>query len=425
MKRIKITALFVLILLLLSSCNLTSFDTTTLLTAPLMNPSDQQMRKAISDAIGTAYEPVYPSTGNYQTSILNVDITGNGKNEALCFYRAANEQNVSFVILRSKDGKWESLGSVKSQAMGIDCVAFSELTGDNVKEIIIGWQYLSGEENALEIFSLDSNSSIESTYTGMYNTFIALDNCVTVISKNTTGKTASATLIGAASGKVSVINTVSLNNSIAGFQKIQTSEFNDSANLIYLDEELESHTYTTELLLLTKSDKLSLSVINLENRTSRIRAYTCIDADSDGIIDIPVEIQLASFVRNGVEERLSYVNWYKISNNNLEFIKSTYSSVNEPFYIELLQAWKDKITIEKNNDSERIIHFYTLENHNPMFSIRVFSRQEYTASSEQSVWQEVASHGENVYTYRQDGTDLPKEFRTDLDSISKLFVVLS
>ncbi len=425
MKKIRLIAITLLLLLTLSSCNLTNFDTNSMLTAPLMGPSEQNMRKAISDAIGSSYEPVYPKSGSYQTAISLIDITKSNTSEAVCFYKTLSDQYVHLIVLQNVNGKWTSMGIAESQAMGVDRIDFCDITNDGKKELVVGWQYLSGEEKALEIFSLSDNNELKSKYTGMYNDFIVSGSCITVISKNTAGKTASASLISSAESGISVTNTVSLNNSIAGFTKIQTSEISNTNTLIYIDEQLESQTYTTELLLLNTKDKPTLNAINLENRTMRTRAYVCIDADDDEIIDLPVEKILPSYIRNGTEEALSYVDWYKISDSELKFIKSTYSSVNEPFYIELPQEWTDKITIEKNPDSERIIHFYELENKQPMFSIRVFSRQEYTDSSEKDIWQEITTSGENVYTFRQDSKNISKTFKTDIKTIAKLFVVLS
>lgn len=424
MKKFRILVLFLLSALLLSSCKFTSFDTNTLLTAPLMSPSDQQMRKAISDAIGSTYEPIYPKSGSYQTAITPISLTDKNAKEAFCFFKATNEKYVSFVILQNQNDKWIPIGINKSQAMGVDRVDFCDITSDGKKEIIIGWQYLSGEENALEIFSLTDSGALKSEYAGMYNDFITFNNCVAVISKNSAAKTASASLIGGTGHSIGILGTVSLNNGIAGFSKIQKSEFKDNT-IIFIDEQLENLTYTTELLAISTKGSISISAINLGNITSRTRGYTCIDANNDEILDLPIEREFPSYIRNGTEERLSYVDWYQITETEPKLIKSTYSSVNEPFYIELKREWIGKITIEKHETNERIIHFYSDDNKKAMFSIRVFSRQEYTDSTEKALWQEVAASGENVYTFRQDALKKSDKFYTDLETMKKLFVVLT
>ena len=425
MKRVKITALLIILLVLLTSCNKTIFDTAALLTAPLMNPADQEMRKAISDAVGGTYELVNPESGNHQTAITPIDILGDEANETFCLYKSGTENYVNFVVLQNQNGKWRSIGLNKSQAMGVDRISFCDLTNDGNKEIIVGWQYQKGEENAIEVFSLTNDGKVKSEYKGMYNDFITFNNSLAVISKNSAAKTASATLISSRENAVTALSTVSLNSSITAFLKIQTSVLNNSSLLIYLDEQLESLAYTTELLVLSTKEDPSISVVNLEGTTMRTKEHTCIDADDDGILDIPIEKRFEAYMRNGAEEYLSYVDWYKITENTPKLIKSTYSSLNEPFYIELKNEWIDRITVEKDETNDRMIHFYTLDGKKPMFSIRVFLRQEYNDSSEKDTWTEIAASGENVYTYKQDGPELDRTFYTDIETIKELFVVLS
>ena len=431
MKHIKNLVIILIISLMLTSCSFTSFNTDTLLTSPLMSPSDQAIQKSISDAIGSSFELVYPKSGSYQTPIISVDITGNGSNESVCFYTTGNDGLVSFIILENQSGKWNAIGIKKSQATGVERVSFCDLNGDGTKEAVIGWQYLAGQENGIEIFSIGTDTEMKSEYTGLYNDFITFKESVVVISRNTTGETASASLIGKGDEKIEVLSTVSLNNSIAGFIKIQTGtvkrDSKSTYELIFIDEQLESHTYITELLILSKGAQKKLDVINLSGQTARTKAYTCTDVNGDKVMDIPIEKPLTTYVRKGSEERLSYVDWYSCASGELEYIKSAYTSVNEPFYIELPQEWLNNITIERNPESERIIHFYKLdgEQKTPMFSFRIFSWQEYSDEKQREGWIEIKSANENVYTYRSDNSELPEEFSTDAESIAERLTVLS
>lgn len=280
------------------------------------------------------------------------------------------------------------------------------------------------------MFSVSSENEIVSRYTGMYNEFITFDDAVVVISKNIALKTASATLIGNTESGIGVVNTVSLNNSIAGFVKIQTgkSELSGSkTDVIFIDEQLDSNTYVTELLMLGGADTKTLSVISLNTQTLRLNAHTCKDVDGDGLPDIPIERTLPMYYRNGTEERLSYVDWHSCKSGELTYIKSAYSSVNEPFYIELPQEWIGKITIKRDEVYDRTIHFFALDGENelPMFSIRVFSHQGFHSSSQNSEWLEIASAGENVYTYKNAGGELPKAFSTTLDMIKENLKVIA
>lgn len=431
MKHIRSITVILILSLMLSSCSFTIFSTDNLLASPLMNPSNQAIQKSISDAVGGSFELVYPQNGSYQTPIISVDITGNGNNESVCFYTTGNDGLVSFIILENQNGKWNAIGIKKSQATGVERVSFCDVNCDGIKETVIGWQYLAGQENGIEIFSIGADTEMKSEYTGLYNDFLDFKESVVVISRNTTGETASASLIGMGDEKIEVLSTVSLNNSIAGFIKIQTGtvKMSDRSTyeLIFIDEQLESHTYITELLILNTGDQKRLDVINLSGQTARTRAYTCTDVNDDGVMDIPTEKTLKTYVRNGSEERLSYVDWYSYTDGELVYIKSAYTSVNEPFYIELPDKWLGNITIERNPDSERLIHFYMLseEQKIPMFSFRIFSQQEYSDEKQREGWMELKSANENVYTYRSDNSELPEAFLTDAESMAERLTLLS
>ena len=52
MKKLRLIAILLLVMITASSCQFTSFDANTLLTAPLMNPGDQAIQKSIADLVG-------------------------------------------------------------------------------------------------------------------------------------------------------------------------------------------------------------------------------------------------------------------------------------------------------------------------------------------------------------------------------------
>ena len=103
------------------------------------------------------------------------------------------------------------------------------------------------------------------------------------------------------------------------------------------------------------------------------------------------------------------------------------AAINEKFILQLDDAWTDKITVQKDKASDRQIHFYQLsESGNiPMFSVRVFSHQEFSDDIKNQGWISVAEQGENVYAYRERAADgLSEEFKVDIIKFKKLFKLL-
>ncbi len=413
--------------IMLSSCKFSGLDSDTLLTPPQMNAADREILSVI-ESVTSSYKLIYPKTGGYQTAITSANIMGDDKSEAVCFYLDGNNNTVSLIILESINDVWTIRGKYDSRASGVERVNFCDLNDDGVKEIVIGWQFLSGEEKAIEILGFGSDTSMQSLYTGMYNNFIAFDDCIVVISRNTSGKTASASLIGHSKNSVSILNTVSLNNSITGFISVQSGQLPDSRRAIYIDEQLESLMYTTEVLIIEPNIELSRSLQSINTKTIRTRAYMCMDINGDKRLDIPVEKTFPEYIRNNVSEYIAYVEWYDYDGSSTNLITTAYTSINEQFMIELPEEWIGNITIQRTSDTERSVQFLYISPDNqliPMFSIRVFSQQEYSDSIRNMGWAVIATSNENVYTFYSDQSELPEQFKIDITKITDLFNLLS
>ncbi len=425
----KLITLSLLLALILSlcSCSALKFDNDTLLAPPQMNAADREILKTL-DGLSSSYKLVYPSSGSYQTAVTTVDITGDDNNEAVCFYTESGSGTVSFAILKNSDSKWNVIGRGGSKATAVDRVSFCDLDGNGIKEIIIGWKFLSGEENAIEVFGLGNTDEAKSLYTGMYNSFLTFDDCVVIISRNTaSGQTASVSVLGSSNNAVSVIGTVSLSNSISSFIKVQSGQLSDSRRTVYIDEQLENLSYTTEVLTIGAKGELSSSPDELKAQSTRVRAYTCTDVNGDGRPDIPVERPFPSYMRNNVSENLAYVEWYDYDGNEMKLISNAYTSINEQYLIKLPAEWIGKITAQRDADTERLIHFfYTGDGTQPMFSMRVFSQQEFSESASSLGWKMIADSNENVYAFRNDTQgNIPAAFKTDENRMAELFKLIS
>ncbi len=428
MKKSRLFIALVCILTLLSSCTISNFDANALLTPPQMNAANSQIQKALSAAVGGSFSLVYPKTGNYQNAIITVDITGDGQKEAVCFYIVGNDQKISFTILKQQNNKWETYGVSQSQsASAIDCVNFFDASGDGKKEIVIGWQYLSGDEKALEVFTCTENS-IESAFTGLYTSLVVFERNIVTISRNATGNTASATLIGHSMTGVSVIGTAALNNAITGIINIQGATLTEGTNAVFIDEQLESGMFVSELLTVSKFGDISNVTATMGSVTTRNSTVTCTDVNADGVPDIPVEKLFPSYENAGKVETLAYIDWYDVHEKEPSLIMSAYTSANENFIIELPKEWVGAITAQRDAATDRQVHFYMQgdEGNVPMFSVRVFSQQEFSEDIQSLGWSPIEKSNENVYAFKQNNSEgLPEGFKVDAARFTGMFKLIS
>ena len=105
MRKNLIAAVLLSLALMLASCETMGLDSDRLLTPPQMNAADREILRAI-DSVSSSYKLIYPKSGTYQTAVTSADMTGDGLNEAICFYLDGNNKTVSVIVLESIDGSW-------------------------------------------------------------------------------------------------------------------------------------------------------------------------------------------------------------------------------------------------------------------------------------------------------------------------------
>ncbi len=428
MKKIKLLVALICALLLLSSCTISKFDTNALLSPPQMNAANQQIQKALATAVGEGFSLVYPKSGNYQNAVVTVDITGDGQKEALCFYTTDSNKNVSFTILKQDGQKWQTYGMSQSQsATAVDCVNFFDHDGDGQKEIVIGWQYLIGDEKALEIFTISDDGQITSVFTGLYTALVVFENNIVSLSRNATSNTASASLIATGVTGISVTGTAALNNDVSAIINVQSAKISGNINAVFIDEQLANGLFVSELLTVSKTGDISNASVVSGVVTKRNSTVTCTDVNADGVPDIPVERLFPSYENAGKVETLSYIDWYDVNSIEPKLIMNAYTSANEKFIIKLDSSWLGHITVQKDPATDRQIHFYMLgdEGNVPMFTVRVFSQQEFSEDMTSLGWSLIEKSNENVYAFRQYSSELPEGFKVDTNLFKNLFKLIS
>ena len=432
MKKIKLVALILLTVLTLSSCNISSFDSENLLTSPKINASNQQIHDALTKKIGGSYDLVYPRTGDYENAILSVDLSGDGIAEAICFYTTEQDKRVHMSVLEKDDGVWTVRGVANSENPGVtlDSINFFDFDKDGVKEIIVSWQYLSGEERAMNIFNY-VGSKIKNLYSDIYSSLVVLDDALVTftlsVDKDTSLRKARASIIADTGNNLGVAGTASLTSGISSIVSVKSAYAGNDRYMIFVDEQLENASYSTDVLVVNEKNDVSNVTADISLASIRNSAVVCTDVDGDGVPDFPVEKPFPSYRSGQKTENLYYMEWYSVKSGKGERLMNAYASVNENFLLRLPDEWTDRITVQKDRSSDRRINIYMLSSTGnvPMFCLRVFSQQEFTDDVRSQGWEKVISRGDDVFAIMcEGGTLLLPEFAVDAGRFKELFITI-
>ena len=137
-----ISAILVVILLLTTTgCSLNFFSTETLLKPPALSGKSGEVQEAFNKLMsGKTFLLKTPSKGEHKSSFVLFDIDGDNEEEAIVFYTdSSTDTTVRIAILDCVNDKWILANDIKGAGSDVYDVAFRDLNGDVLPEIIISW----------------------------------------------------------------------------------------------------------------------------------------------------------------------------------------------------------------------------------------------------------------------------------------------
>ncbi len=400
MQRKGIFLILIILSLLISGCSLPGQEIGAMLTPPAMSSGREALSQAINVSIGEGYELVYPQAGSYRTGIISVDLTGDGEKEAICFYRPSGKADrLCFLVMQSRADGWTKMAKGESEAESVGRVAFGDLSGDGLSEIIVGWQYLGETDGSYDVYTLNGGAA-KSQYSGLYTRFVLLQEPtakLAVISRNSATKTVTATLVGNNDGRIGMINSVPMYSRTTDYLSVEPGKTHGGMAAVYVDGQLENGQCVTEVLAVNNEGRLTNELLTqLNDSTWRQTAVTCRDVDRDGVLEIPVEEDLPTYYRNGLPENLHLIHWQAFNGTSLTEVGVSFVDTTENITLDFPADWYGKVTVERSNSADRSFVFKTMDGE-PLFVLRSFAPAEYPEEAGSEGWRKLHSDSDHIH----------------------------
>lgn len=107
--------------------------------------------------------------------IINADFDRDSREEFLALYRLEKNNNALFLmIVKNIDNKWKVIDTVKGDGFALDVLAFSDIDGDERKEILLGTK-IGEQTRNLNAFKLKENAA-EKLFSIAYSKFEIIEN---------------------------------------------------------------------------------------------------------------------------------------------------------------------------------------------------------------------------------------------------------
>lgn len=413
LKTFVLSLLSAVLVFALAGCNVFTADTAELLKPPALSGDIAPISEAIKKSAGGEYTLKYPSGGNYRSAVVQNDIDGDGILEAFAFYSMTEGENTVMYInvICSENGEWVSAARQKIVASGVNRLEFSDLDGDGIQEILVGWEIYGTSEMQLAVYSY-KDKIITQRMMQQYTSFVCCDldengyNEIMIVRLNPTEQVNLASLYVITESGVTELYSCPLDPAVTAVSNITVSQLSSGKEAVYIDE-VKGVGAVTEVLFIEKN-RLVNPLYNAEFRettaTLRSFSYSITDINGDGITEIPVQEDVPAISKSNVNEKLYLTKWCSFNGETLTVQLTTLMNNEDGYYYIVPSKWLGRIAVFRDADKNlREIYSYdpaSMTAGRQLLSLKTVSGEEYEAEAVSGGYEYLMSYGDKVYICR-------------------------
>lgn len=381
-------------LLVCTGCSLKMQTADELMHPPRAKGIYESIQKAFTKKVGKDVMLKSPSHGEYRSSFILFDIDGDLKEEAFVFYSPKNaptDIHMAFLKANSFNEQYTVMYDITGAGSDISSVSFSDLNGDGIKEIILGWKVLNDNyilsvyKCSLTADSADFSSMSNISYSAMKTADMDQDGneeIFIITSDNTDNITKStARMLKMNENSISVMGETAVNSNVLSYAEITVEEATDKKPLkLYIDANVGEDAMVTDVVYWDSTAKALRAPISnppaqmrpISYRQSKIKSQ---DINGDGIIEIPQLVKMdgsayadklstnGGLPRNSLTGKaatvsfLYYTCWSQQDGGELRNVM--YSTVNseDGYAFKFPDQWVNRVTVISNPNERRWTFF--------------------------------------------------------------------
>ena len=311
---------------LLLLCGGCSLDVEGFLRPPKAQGEQQAIEAALetylrdtTGKVNVQYTLQYPSEGEYTTAFIVCDAQVRPLTDgvgtaalAVAFYTLSSEPDATHInLLRRSGNEWFSVSDRAGFGADVMQVAFGDLDGDGVNEILTGWDIYNTRDHRLTALTVGDELiplAGDALYTQLYvGKMPAGEQDSLLLLRIGGANEVTATLETAAGGALVSRGSVRLDGYIQQFGSMTLCRLAEGVHGLYVEAVKSGGTVVTELIYY---DDTGLHAPfynadgNVTDATTRPGGIAAADADGDGLLEIPLGQPLPGY--EGIEELPSY-----------------------------------------------------------------------------------------------------------------------
>ena len=309
-----------------------------------------------------------PVSGSNIQPVQMVDLDGDGREEALAFFRQSDgEKPLKIYVFTDNGDSYAQTAVIEGSGLAVYSIAYSDMNGDGRMEIIVGWR-VSMELQALAVYALEPDGARELMRTNYVKYAVADLNSdgtqeMTVFRADQDGVGAADCYVWK-NGTLALGSTIRVSMTMAELSqqgKVTVGTLRSGEPALFVTGVADSARAITDVLLLRNSE-LSNSVLSLttgvSRESSRFRSLYPMDINGDGITEIPRTVPLSPGEQEtDVSQRVDWISYDAAGTASR--VLSTYHAMEDGWYLQLPEGWAESILVGRSAATdETSVTFY-------------------------------------------------------------------
>ena len=355
----------VLILMTVTGCAIKT-SPEELYSLPKLPAQYTELENSINEILEGGAEYSAPTSGSNIQPVQMVDLDGDGKEEAVAFFRkSTDDKPLKIYIFTAKDNTYQQTAVIEGSGNSIYSIAYSDLDGDGKTELIVGWK-VGAELQALSVYSLRSGKPEElmrTPYVKYAVTDLNQDQKQELVVMHTDGEGGSvADYYGWQGQSLTLSSSAKISMTMAELSRVKNGMLEGNVPALFVTGVEDNSAEITDILTAPKGELTNIALSDETGVSSKIYHFLSLyptDINGDGLTEIPVPVILPTRSAPGQNSyfRIDWCSYDKDGNSKVA--ESTYHDTEDGWYLTLPNRWDGKIMVtrEQTGTDEMAVTF--------------------------------------------------------------------
>lgn len=325
---------------------------------PQLPEQYKELEKSLDAVQSDGAEYAAPLSGTNIQPVQLVDLNGDGKEEALAFFRkSTDEKPLKIYIFTPRGETYEQLAVIEGSGSSIYSIAYSDMDRDGKVELLVGWK-VGTDLQALSVYTLRSDEP-EALTCATYVKYVLADldqdrrQELVVLHADSEGSSVADLYAWAPTGTLTLSATARLSMTMAEMNagRVKSGMLRDETPALFVTGVENSSMEITDILTTRQGDFLNLALSAVTGVSTEIYRYLSLyptDINGDGITELPAPVSLPSAGEDPPPEPCYRIDWRSYGiDGSAQTALSTYHNTDDGWYLVLPGEWTDRIAVTR------------------------------------------------------------------------------